>query len=275
MPNEAHPISILVAVLIWMVMLAVDILREGPTLKRCLWLGVTFALCVLTRSEVIPGILVMSLVLLRQTRAPMVLVALAIGVVVEGAWVFHNYLFIGKPLLTTTVGLNLFRGDGPTATGGSYEANGQIVWETPATLAATNALPWSRDYEVKRDAVYMEELKKSLVGDEWRPIRLLPAKFFYFWTADFTHPKGKSPIVWVPWLLLFPFTVWGMIAFWKVPASWPLYFWCGYYLLIELSLFALPRYRMGVEPMFLIFATMGIWQWWSNRTGRLPNNQPA
>jgi len=261
MPNEAHPISCLVAVLLWVTTLTVDVLRDGPTVRRCVWLGAALALSVLIRSEVLPGAVLIPLLLWWRTRSAAPLAALAIGLAVEGAWVAHNSLFLGRPVLTTTLGLNLYRGNGPTATGGSYEWNGEIVWDTPATVAGTAALPWSRDYEVRRDGVYTAELERSLRSDPLRPMRLLPAKFFYFWTADFTHPKGRSPLAWVPWMVLLPFTVTGMWALLKRPGSWPLFFWCAYYLLVVLALFALPRYRMGVEPMFLIFAVAGMRRW--------------
>jgi hypothetical protein len=50
----------------------------------------------------------------------------------------------------------------------------------------------------------------------------------------------------------------GMRSLWKEPGVWPLYFWGGFYLLVVLAIFALPRYRIGVEPTFLIFAAAGL-----------------
>jgi len=137
-----------------------------------------------------------------------------------------------------------------------------IVWDTPATEAAHRALPWSPDYELRLDAVYKDALEESLAKDPFRPIRLLPAKFLFYWTADFTHPKGRNPAAWLPWMLILPAVIWGIRALWRRRAlAWPLYFWPGFYLVIVLVLFALPRYRMGAEPMFLVFAAAGIEAW--------------
>jgi len=220
---------------------------------------------VLMRSEVIAGFLVCVAALgwqYKKQAMPGVLLCLTIGLATEGAWVFHNYRSLGKPVLTTTAGLNLFRGNGPTATGGSYQWNGEAVWDTPETVAAKKQLTWSRDYEIATDAVYRDELKRSLASDPLRPIKLLPAKFLFYWTADFSHPKGKSPVAWLPWVLLLAPIIIGMRAFWKSRGeTWPLYFWTGFYLVIVLVFFSLPRYRMSVEPMFLIFAAAGIHAW--------------
>lgn len=262
MPNEAHPISFLIPVILWIVLLTVDLIQRGPSFKLYVLLGFAFSLGLMMRSELIVPLLVTALGLFithrRQAVAGLV-ACLALCFVVQAAWMYRNLRTIGKPVLTTTAGLNLFRGNGPTATGGSYQWDGQIVWETPQTIAEAKALHWSPDYELKLDDVYMRALKDSLKDDPLRPLKLAPAKLLFFWTSDFTHPKGKQPAAWLAWIIVLPAIIYGIVAMWRRRReAWPLFLWPAFYMLVVLALFALPRYRLNVEPIFLVFATAGI-----------------
>lgn len=271
MPNEAHPISFLVPDLLWIALATVDALRSRGSLRSFAWLGLACAAGLMLRSELLAGVALSLLIVIVQLRRPALagaVAVLAICAAVQVPWMLRNKSSLGKAVLTTTSGVNLFRGNGPTATGGSYQWDGQIVWETPETLAAEKRLHWSKDYEIRLDSVYMAALEASLEHDRLRPLRLLPLKALFFWTSDFTHPKGKLPAAWVPWFLALPAVVYGMIRGWaRRRETWPLYVWPALYFLVVLALFALPRYRMNVEAFFLIFAAIGIAAWRERKSG--------
>lgn len=262
MPNEAHPIAFLVPIILWIVLLTIDIGRSPTRRSLYLWLALAFSLGLLVRSEMIVALFFTAAILLWQHRkraVPGLALTLIICLIVQGAWMLRNAQALGKPVLTTTTGVNLYRGLGPEATGGSYQWNGEIAWDTPDTVAARRALPYSKDYELKVDQIYMDATKRTLAADPLRPIKLLPAKTLFYWTSDFTHPKGKLPIAWLPWMLLLPATLYGMATMLKHRrTTWPLYLWTMMYFAIVLVLFALPRYRLNVEALFLIFAVAGI-----------------
>lgn len=268
MPNEAHPISFLIPTLVWITLLTVDIVRDGPSLKRFALLGLAFAIGAMMRSEMVVGMLATLFGLawsLRKTGqgklvASGALVCLAITGGVQASWMLRNKNALGKPVLTTTAGVNLFRGDGPTATGGSYQWDRKtIVWETPETLAEKAKLGWSKDYELRLDDVYMQALKRSLKDDPLRPLKLAPMKFLLYWTSDFTHPKGSRPEAWFAWMVCLPATVFGFFAFWRRrKETWPLLFWTLFYMVVVMIFFALPRYRLNVEPIFLVMTAAGI-----------------
>jgi 4-amino-4-deoxy-L-arabinose transferase-like glycosyltransferase len=261
LPNEAHPISMLVPDLLWIGLTTVGVLRSKGRLKDFAGLAVALALGLMLRSELLLGLAVTAIVLLIQLRkqaAAGLAIVFVLALAVQIPWMLRNRSSLGKAALTTTTGVNLFRGNGPTATGGSYQWDGTIVWETPETMAAEKQLHWSADYELRLDQIYSDQLSASLKGDSLRPLRLLPMKFLFFWTSDFTHPKGKQPAAWVPWILVLPAVLYGMGLLWKRRReTWPLYLWTMLYLVIVLVFFALPRYRLNVEPMFLIFAAAG------------------
>lgn len=262
MPNEANPIAMLVPVLLWIVILCIDIQRDPTRFSNFAWMGVACILGVLMRSEFPLAMLIIFVFLLfkvgRRIVPGLALAAFCMFATL-GIWVVRNHAALGKYVLTTTTGVNLFRGNGPTATGGSYQWDGDIVWNTDVTKAKMKELHWSADYELHLDGIYSEELKKSLAADPLRPIKLLPYKALFFWTSDFTHPKGSRPIAWLGWMLLLPATVYGLIKMWKYRCqTWPFYVWFAFYFCIVLVFFALPRYRLNVEAMFLIVAAAGI-----------------
>lgn len=271
MPMIAHPIVILTPVVLAASILVVQILRGNGGIRPWFWLGMCFAAGVALRSEIVVAELLICLLLffqLKRQAAAGLAICLMLLLAAEGPWVWRNARSLGKPLLTTTAGLNLFRGDGPTATGGSYQWSGDIVGTTPDIQKELDALPWSRDYEIKMDAIYGNHLKEYLKTDPLNPIKLLPAKAFFFLTTDFTHPRGKNPLYWGTWVILLAPMFYGAYGLWRFRrTSWILHFWVAFYFAIVLAFFSLPRYRLTIEPICAIFAATGIGMWRGKRNG--------
>lgn len=271
LPVEVHPISLLVPVLLWAAICTIRVVESRGAMRHFAWLGVAFAIGLSMRSELIAALAFVGAVLLFQLRGRAVagLASLAIlAGLTLAPWLIRNKRSLGHYVLTTTSGLNLFRGNGPTATGGGFGWDGQLVWFTPEILADIRGLPWSPDNEIRVDRIYRDALAESLKEDRLRPLKLLPAKATFFWIADLTHPKARQPLVWAPSALILPAVLYGAWRAWpRRRLAWPLYFWIGFYFLIALALFALPRYRLNVEPMILILAAAGIGAFVERRRG--------
>ena len=292
-PVEAERTAFVIPALLWVALCTLNAresLLSSPqssrrprgSLRRFAELGAALAVALLLRAEVVLAAGLIALLLIaragKEARWPALRGAVVAGCVclaVLVPWVVRTTLSLGHPLLTTTTGLNLFRGNGPTASGGSYGWDGTPVWSTPeidAEIAAVSqpGAGKDEDLEVRIDRVYSRHLGEYRREHPWAFLRVLPAKFLFFAVADLTHPKGRLAVVWGPWVLLLPFTIAGMVYGWKRrDAAWPLFFWVGFYVLIVLVFFALPRYRIGVEAFFLIFAARGLVAAWAAVAGRV------
>lgn len=260
-PVEAHSVSLLIPLLLDISLRLVRVLRNGAVNRDYWFLGIGLGVGAMIRSEVVfalPVILVLLFLTARSRWGRPALVATVAVLVPTGLWVARNAHDLGRPVLTTTAAVNLWRGDGLVATGGSYRWNGEIAWDTPETVAAVKALPWSKDYELKQDGVYAKALSDYLQAHPTRPVELLPVKLAFFLSSDLTHPKGKSPLVLLPAVMAIPFLFIGLGVLWrKRTTTWPILLWLTFYLLVSLATFPLPRYRLNVEPLMILTAACG------------------
>ena len=80
-----------------------------------------------------------------------------------------------------------------------------------------------------------------------------------FWTHNPYHQRGRSALVWVPWLILSPFFVIGLIhSLIKRSVPWIFYVYFIVHTLLCAVFLCLPRYRMFIEPIVFIFAGLGL-----------------
>ena len=205
---EAHPLNFFLLLLLCFLYAACEITSGGNEgrggseagWKTALVLGVTAGLLALTRSECLPLCLLLLLALASRhprQRARMG-GAMAICGLLYAPWLIRNQRDFGAIVLTNTSGTNLFRGQGPVANGGTYQADGQEIWFTTETRAAIRALPITTDWEMRQDALLRRAALDYIRRNPLRPLSLVPNKLALFLIRDRYHPKGQSPLVWVP-----------------------------------------------------------------------------
>lgn len=108
----------------------------------------------------------------------------------------------------------------------------------------------------------------ELRADPQRVVYLALRKFWLYWGhfggADIRYPGASSPVFWLPWLMTLPFFLLGL---WMTIRRDPARFGFLYlYLLgqtaIVVTFFVLPRYRIEVLPILLMFAAEGVHRLW-------------
>ncbi len=268
MPVEVHPITFtltLTLVYLWRVIA----LHHTPTPAGALVVGVVGGCLALLRAE---GLVLVAATLLaaawRLGPAPprIYLISAAVGLALLTPWVVRNQVVFGRPLLTTTAGYNLWRGQGELATGSPRTWEGNAINTTPAIEAALEVLPWSSAYEQQRDAIYRRAVGEYLAAHPWQPLRLAPAKFLFFTFADWTHPRARHILYWGPATAVACLAGVGLgLAIRRRLPLWPLALvWPAVYLALTLIFFALPRYRLYAEPCLLLFAAYTLGYIWPN-----------
>ncbi len=259
---EVHPLNLFLLLLLLFLSTACRCTSGEPVTKRTVaLLGVTAGLLTLTRSEsvLLCPLILAGLALRRRNVLREMGAALLICLLFLLPWIVRNHHSFGHWTLTNTSGVNLFRGQGPTANGGTYTDDGHLIWFTPEILAQLAAQPVSRDWEVRQDALLRRAALDYIRQNPARPLMLAPHKLFYFLVRDRTHPKGRSPLVWVPGLLLLVCALrgaWIVRPRWS--AWWPLALVPVFYTGIVVVLFSLPRYRMMIDPVLMLFAACAL-----------------
>lgn len=282
MPVEPHSITFGLVITLSLTLLYSKLFFDDErSLKDYALSGGLTGLCVLVRSElaVLGPILFLLIVLKNPVRTswkPALFFTLCASLFV-GPWIVRNAIVLGKPSLSTTMFLNLYRGNHAGATGGSYLDNGKISWEVPDGYDAPDLAIWSQDYELKLEKEYKKLLSQDFEGDSGILARVVPRKLFYFWAGDLTHPKGKQLPSLIMHLLASATAFMGFyFALRNRVKSWPVWMWILIYQLIVLAFFALPRYRLNVEPFILIFSAYGLvclaMLLWPNRVKELESD---
>lgn len=266
---EVHPLNFFLLLLLCFLLAACEITagnsdapaRKGTVWKTALVLGVTAGLLALTRSECLPLCLLLLFGLGWRHPRQRVWMVCAAGIccLLYAPWLIRNHRDFGALVLTNTSGTNLFRGQGPLANGGTYQENGEEIWFTPETRNAIHALPITRDWEMRQDALLRRAALDYMRQHPLRPLQLVPNKLALFLIRDRSHPKGQSLLVWVPGLALL---LCALRGYWRLRKDlrffWPLAAVPLFYALIVIVFFSLPRYRMMIDPVLMVPAACGL-----------------
>lgn len=277
-PAEIHPLGLTILVTLGFVLVAVRLARR-PNWGLALSLGGLGGLLALLRSE---AALLAPLTILwsawgRLHRAwRYYAVSALLGLALLTPWLVRNRLVLGRWVLTTTTGYNLWRGQGALATGSARNWDGQAVGVTPELEQHINALPWSADYELQIDALLSAAAWDYIRAHPLNWLRLTPAKLFFFWGVDLTHPRARHILYWGPSLILALLAGLGWRSAHRaaLPRYTLLLIWPLVYTGLTLLFFALPRYRLYAEPFVVLLAAHGLLWLWQRRPGRFSADQP-
>ena len=234
--------------------------------------GLAFGLTTLVRAQFIVFLPVAAawLLLMRSRNAlagSALLLTVAAAALVP--WTARNADTLGVATpLTTSGGHNLWQAYGPLATGthSAYRFPRQDM--PPGLLAELDAVPRTARLEVARDSVYGAQAQAAVVADPARAVRLAVKKLGLYWVhfgaSDIHYPGAASPAFWLPWLVTLPFFTIGLVR--SVRERWREHAFFYLYLLgqtaVVVAFFVLPRYRIEILPVVLLFAAEGMrWVW--------------
>ena len=213
----------------------------------------------------------------RSRKRPLLRTGLApVGIVVLGytmgvaPWVHRNLDAFGTPLLGTSGGFNLLRGHHALASG-----TGRDPWPAakldpnrPTPIPSSPYLE-SLNYDNPQDEVladrwYRELALRHMKEHPAREAKLLARKLFYFLVVDTTHPADRLIPMWLPSLAALALG----LRHWlrrgrrdrRQTLLWMVF---GVQLLLVLATFMLPRYRMCVEFVPLVFAAGALNALWA------------
>jgi len=171
-------------------------------------------------------------------------------------WVVRNAGIYGKPLLSTEGGFHFRRGhhDGASGSGRDpWPANQGTDFELPPPdkVGGSSRTP---EQELLTAAYHREQAIAWIKANPEKELRLIGIKLYYFLVTDFTHPHARSWLVWPISLvaLIFGFYYWVRTGL-RDPKQQVLWMFFGIQLLLCIAFIVLPRYRVAVEPVPVLF----------------------
>ena len=231
-------------------------------LKAGFWMGLT----ILFRPDTMAYLFLMAVWVwlnswprLRMRAARAAFAFLAVAVLIVAPWTARNHLVFGKFIPVSYLqGYNLWRGNNEDTPGTGRTLSGEYFQPRQDLYDTVARLPVTRDYEIKIDDVYMQRTLQYIRENPGRIARLAMAKFFWYWIGDFTDPKARHPLYFLPWFVILPFFLIGLWQTRRKPFFFSLfYLYFGVSTAVGMVFFVLPRYRMFIEPLVIMVAVYG------------------
>jgi len=162
-------------------------------------------------------------------------------------WVARNYALFGKFMPGTSMGGQVFwEGNNPCSEGGPCRYFTPGIWQVP---------------EKDRDAAFYRETFAVLKENPRRFLWLLGNKFLRFWNvvpnaADFTKPAYRAVSV-LSFGIMMPFFVLGFLAAVRNRNARIFHVLIVFFTLFHMIFLASIRYRIPIEPYYIMFAVFG------------------
>ena len=275
-PSQISAAALYVVLFLLFLWLLSRAVRTGR-LEDATLAGLVGGLNVLARAEFVL-VLPLALAWIVVARAPnawrMAGLAAVCAAAVLAPWTVRNALVVDKATpLTTSGGWNLWVAQMPGAVGTHVAYTVPVPAPVPEVERAVAAVPVTDTYEAEVDAVYGQAAREQITANPLRSVRLGARKLWLFWGHfggdDIAYPGASSPLFWGPWLLLLPPFVVGL---WQSVRSSPrrhafLYAYLAVQSAVAAVFFVIPRYRLAVIPVMLLFAAYAVtWAWSRTRS---------
>lgn len=165
-------------------------------------------------------------------------------------WTVRNSMVFGRIVpMTTSGGLNLFRGQNP---------EGRTAWSDDVLDARLASVPVDSAYEPAVDALYRERVGELVAAD---PAGLLVrgfTKVFHLWIFDPTEERSLHPLYLLPWVLMLGLGAYGAMGGRVGRGHAPVVLFLAYATILAFAVLVLPRYQTMMKIAVIPFAAMGV-----------------
>lgn len=211
-------------------------------------LGITLALMVYFRSEIFLLVMLLALVLAMQKEWKKAIIVISTVVILLTPWIYRNYVtFHSFVPFTTTLGLNLYRGNNPIEIG---------AWGDERLIEAEKLLPQNEQYEIAFNNMYLKYTIDYIKEYPFNTIKNIPLKLFDLWIFD-RHYEMKNLFYSLYSLLFFIIFTVGVTKSLSSKYVFMYIIFCFFSVLIAIF-FCRPRYQTMMRIVMIPFVAIGI-----------------
>jgi hypothetical protein len=283
--NEFHSISIYILLGVAAVYYLVRYVQVSQSWRDAISLGLCMGVLLLCRAEAIVLLGAYAFILPLRCGRASIFKALAVSLIALAClapWTLRNYRALGHPVLVSTAGgFNLWVGHNPHASGNSEYSLDNL---NPSQRASWEGEARGRDIEVNDDHLFTSFAMDFVRSHPKGELRLAVRKLFFFVIFDPTHKKSSRALYYSASLLLTSLTGYGMwLRRSELLTSYlPVTFSIFFAVLLAVAVFALPRYRIAIDPFLTLFAAEAVTccakkfsEWFTHTRSTSPNRAPA
>ena len=254
--------------LIIMILYLYSIIKDNSySNKTMILIGLFGGMLAMSRGDgilIIPFIILLSIINENINFKNVSLIIISFILIIAPNSLRNNHHFDMYYPLTVSGGLNLWCGNNIDATGSRY--NYVINPRTPIPkhiIDKINEIPYDNMYEIKHDEIFKDEALKFIKNNPLQVVNLSIKKFIFFWIHIYDkridYPGNNNFMYYGPWLLLMPFFISFLIKNFNEWRKHDLEFLLIMYFSTVYSVFfVLPRYRLIVLPIYLLFSALQI-----------------
>ena len=220
-----------------------------------IYLSIVSGLLILLRGEFV-AIFFTSILLLfflfKESYKKIILIFL-IALITTSPYLIRNIIVFEKITITKSSGYNLWKGNNPKA---DVEGYSQIENELKEKI---KLIPKNRNYGIAFDNIFKEQAMKNIKEDPKKYFNLFVKKFisFLFIDVNSSHSKYYDPLHYIPVLLLSITSLTGIILSNKKSKKLNYLIIIFFINIIIFScFFILPRYKLAIIPLQIIFTNI-------------------
>lgn len=203
-------------------------------------------------------ILIFYKIIIKNINIKQILITIFLTVLIISPTLVRNYISFEELVLTKSSGYNLWRGNSI-----STNINGEII-ETmeikEKKIKLKNDLNNSKNinkYEIYLDELYFQIAKKNILSDPLKYLIHYINKFFAFliFNPSSDYPNYYNLLVVIPEILISLFAIMGIIQnILSKKINYEILIVTFFYLMLIPAFFILPRYKLFIYPMYIIFS---------------------
>lgn len=255
--NEFHSINFYMPLGAAAVFFLTRYIEVTSAARDIVFAGLCTGLLMIFRAEAPALVLLFAAILLfrrgRSGLPPAVALVVIAGMCLS-PWTIRNYLAFGRFVpVSDSGGYNLWIGNSPTADGSQHDRH---LVASPALLRDLDRVPRDRDFEINRFNVYGRYAIRFAITQPAAEARLVVRKLAIFFIFDPEHEKGRRPVYWVPSVILSLFALWGAWRRRRQLFREDLFVVVSilFAVAVTAAVFALPRYKIVIDPFLMIYA---------------------
>ncbi|MFP5226272.1 MAG: glycosyltransferase family 39 protein, partial [Acidobacteriota bacterium] len=254
--NEFHSINFYMVLSAAVVLFLTRYVERTGAWSDIVFAGLSGGILMLFRAEA-PALLLLFAVILLWRRGRKAAVPAAAFLIVAALclapWIIRNYRVFGRLVpVTVSAGYNLWIGNNPHATGSQHV---QLVIPGPLQRELDRARQ-DRDYQIHRDKIFERDAIHFALDHPIEDARVDLRKLVIFFVFDPAHEKSRRPLYWVPSVILSLFALYGAWIRRRNLLREDLFLVTSilFAVAVTAAVFALPRYKIVIDPFLMIFA---------------------
>jgi len=259
--DQVHSISIYILLGVAAVYFTVHYVQVSHSWRDAICIGLCMGGLLLCRAEAVVLLCAYAFILIVRCgrgSTSKALVTCLIALACLAPWTIRNCRVLGYPILVSSAGgFNLWVGHNPHASGNSDYSLDDL---NPSQRARWEGQSRGREYEINDDRLFTSFAINYMRSQPKAEIILSARKFFFFVFFDPTHDKSRRVLYYGPSLLLTFLAFYGMwLKRSELLVSYlPVTFTIVFAVLLAVAVFALPRYRIAIDPFLTLFAAQAI-----------------